>query len=252
MNLRTHVPIWVVLVVVLVLASIASLIVGIGLLAPKPDFSISATPNPFPVRAGSTMSTSIIARSIRSFSGIVTLQASAPTGISALLYGPNMQADDKILLGDSGSLSLSIGGTTIGNFTVNVTATSGSLSHTIQLPVEVQNLTIITNPSSISIARGSSGNVAVTLSSNNWLPGNVSLSSQILYYDYGVLRCCSYDAHGSFPQNTLVIAGNGSVTTTLTITVPSTANTGSIVVEIIAMKGSVDWQFSADISVTIT
>lgn len=253
MNLRARVPIWLVLVVVLVVASVASLIIGIGLLAPRPDFSISATPNPLPVRAGWTMSTSIIARSMRSFSGIVTLQASAPTGISARLYGPNMQADDKILLGDSGNLSLWIGAATIGNFTVKVTAASGSLSHTIQLPVQVQNLTIIPNPPSISIARGSSGNVAVTLSSTNWLPGNVSLSSRILYYDvYGVLRCCSYDAHGSFLQNALVIAGNGSARTTLTITVPSTASPGSIVVEVSAMKGSVAWQFSADISVTIT
>src|SRR3989442_1613232 len=143
MRLRAPSPRWLILIVVLAIGSIASSVVAITLLSAKPDFSINASPNPLPVRVGQgnsglgTQFTTVTARSLRNFTGVVTLHIVVPIGVSAHLYGPNFSAEDKILLGVSGNLSLWTNAVSIGNYTVMIVATSGSLSHSIKLPIIV-------------------------------------------------------------------------------------------------------------------
>lgn len=250
---------WLLLIVVIAISSIASLI-AISLLT-KPDFSLVASPNPLLVRAGlypsevnsGTQFTTVTASSLRSFSGTVTLRTLAPSGVSAHLDGPNLTPQDKILLGASGNLSLWIGAASTGNYTVRIVATSGTLSHTVDLRVVVENLTITLNPTSVNLTHGTSTSVQVTLSSINGLSGNLSMGSQTYYYDsYGDARCCTSDTTSSFNPSSLTIPSGATVTTIMTVTATSGAAIGPRLVQISAMRGSIDWQFTASLSVTVT
>src|SRR3989442_15374463 len=76
-----------------------------------------------------------------------------PNGLSVGLSLGTTQ----ILLGKTGMSVLSIVGHKIGNYTLVVTAASGAIAHFANLAVRVTNLTMTSNPSFITIARGSSG-----------------------------------------------------------------------------------------------
>jgi len=261
MHLQAPVSRWLILIVVLAFGSVASSVVAISLLTAKSDFNISASPDTLPVKvgqgsnsgwSGGSQFTTVTARSLRNFTGIVTLQTVVPSGVSANLYGRNFSAEDKILLGTSGNLSLWIHAVSIGNYAVKIIATGGSLSHSIDLPIIVQNLTMTLNPPSITIARGSSGGVKVTLSSVNGLSGTLAMGYSSYCYDiYGQLRDCAFSGSISFAPSSLVISAGGTVTTTLTVT-PTYTSAGRVVIAVFAYKGSSDWTFSTQLSIMIT
>jgi hypothetical protein len=172
----------VLLVAIILAASItAGLTVLPGILSPKPDFAVSFTDNPLMVFAqnqdGNT--TNLVVASLRNFTGIVSLQRTAPNGlgVSWPLGTP------QILLGKTGITVLSVVGRTVGNYTVVVTGSSGATTHSANLIVRVTNLTMTPSPASLMIARGSSAMSTLSLTSVNGFDGDLYPSSGAYSFD---------------------------------------------------------------------
>jgi uncharacterized membrane protein len=103
----------------------------------KPDFSISALPpmitNPMGTHAGAT----IIVKSLNKYNGTISLSATAPIGWSA----PTLMTSAltvKSAISNSTALVVTIPSTaTAGNYTIAVTGTSGTLTHTANLTIKI-------------------------------------------------------------------------------------------------------------------
>jgi hypothetical protein len=155
-----------------------------GILSPKPDFAVSFTNNPLTVFAqnqdGNT--TNLVVASVRNFTGIVSLQRTAPNGLS-VSWPLGTPQTPQILLGKTGTIVLSVVGRTVGNYTLVITAFSGTTAHSTMLAVRVTNLTMTPNPSSITIGRGSSGTSEIGLTSVNGFDSDLYASSNAYSFD---------------------------------------------------------------------
>ena len=99
--------------------------------SPKPDFSISASPSSLTVEAGGTNSSTITVTSLNGFAGNVTLSVSPSAGTSL--------GSSTLLIGTAGgSASTMLSLTPSSSATYSVTGTSGLLSHSTSISVEVE------------------------------------------------------------------------------------------------------------------
>lgn len=106
----------------------------------KPDFTISANPTSLNIRLGSSNTTIITINSINGFSGTITLSATISPQTK---QSPSLTLSSSTVAvspGAPATILLTVttkGGTQTGNYTVTVSANSGSLSHTLTVPVSV-------------------------------------------------------------------------------------------------------------------
>ena len=138
-----------------------------------PDFSISASPSALTIAAGGSGSPTLTVTSLNGFSGEVSLAASAPSGLSAALSSSFLT----VTSGGSASSTLSITVPTdagAGIYTVTVTGTSDSLSHSTAVTVNVQTV-----PSAPQNLKATAGNAQVALS---WSAPSSSGGSVITSY----------------------------------------------------------------------
>ena len=104
--------------------------------SPAPDFGLSASPTSLTILQGSSGRSTVTVTSLNSFTGTVTIAASvSPTGPSTNLN------PSTITLTSNGAGSSSLNVTTAnaapGTYRVNVTATSGSLSHSVIITITI-------------------------------------------------------------------------------------------------------------------
>ncbi len=108
---------------------------------PAPDFLISANPSSLSITQGSSGSSTITITSIGGFSGTVSLADTITPGSAnspTLTLNPNRVT---LLSGGTASTVLTVNttsGTGLGNYTIVVLATSGSVSHTVSISLMVQ------------------------------------------------------------------------------------------------------------------
>ena len=106
----------------------------------KPDFTISDNPTSLIVRLGSSNTTTITINSINGFSGTITLSATISPQTKQNPSSTLSSTTVTVSPGSPATVLLTIttkGGTQTGNYTVTVSANSGSLTHTLTAPVSV-------------------------------------------------------------------------------------------------------------------
>lgn len=104
--------------------------------AGEADFTITATPSSLSLSPGTSGTSAIAVQSVGTFSAPVTLASSgAPSGLN-LVFGTNPVTPPA---GGTGSsvLTVTVSGAPAGTHTVIITGTSGSLSHSVSLTVQV-------------------------------------------------------------------------------------------------------------------
>src|SRR6266566_2827827 len=146
-------------------------------LSGQQDFSLSANPSTVSFNAGTTSSFTVTVSSLNGFTSTVNLSTnvSPSSGLSAGC-SPNA------ISGGSGTSTCSLNSSTPGSYTVQVTGTSGSLSHTVSVSVSVMqpppppDFAVSANPTSLSIVQGFSGSSTITVTSQNGFTGTVTLS----------------------------------------------------------------------------
>jgi uncharacterized membrane protein len=146
----------------------------------NPNFSMWASPTSLSIVAGTQAATTVNLHPINRFNGSVTLTASTPKGWDqpAFLTNP---VTINFAQGASTPLTISIpSGTTSGQYTVTVTGTSGSITNSIKLNVQVlnPNFNLQASPTNMYLIAGTSGTSTITLSPTNRFNGTVTLTVQ--------------------------------------------------------------------------
>src|SRR5438132_10002469 len=155
-----------------------------------PDFSMSANPASLTITQGSSGASTISLASLNSFSDTISLSAQvSPTGPSAILNPPTVTLASNGV--GSSTLNVTTGNAPIGSYSVNVTGTSGSLSHSVKVNVSVNppaDFTISASPKSLTLGQGSSSTmtpVTVTTSGDRtWFESSYLSAS---FYAQGLI-----------------------------------------------------------------
>jgi hypothetical protein len=203
--------------------------------AVTPDFSLSASPSSVSVVQGSNGTSTITVNPLNGFTGTVSLSASGlPAGVTAT-FNPASTTGNSTLTFTATTTA------TLGTVAVTITGTSGTLTHTTTINLTVTsnapppNFTISVSPTSLSVARGSSGSYTVTITGQNGFAGTVSLSVSGL----------PSRVTGTF--NPTTITGSGS--STLTVTVNRRATTGTRTLTITGTSGSLSHSATASLTI---
>ena len=143
-----------------------------------PDFTISTSPTSLTTIQGGSASSTITLTSLNGFSGPVSLSATVSAGGFGVQIYPN---NPNVSPGSSSISNLTI--TSPNNvipesYLVTLKAQSGSITHTITLPLTVTSFALDVNPGSITFPPGSTGTVRIVLSSINGFSGSVTLSAR--------------------------------------------------------------------------
>ena len=209
-------------------------------LIPSNDFSLAASPGSVTVLRGGVVSDNITISSLNGFSGALNLTASGlPAGLTAAFAAGSSS---------SSVLTLTAGAAaSLGTFQVTVVGTSGSLTHSVTISVQVlaattqPDFTLSSSPSTVSLVPGSLATNGIILSPVNGfsstpsfaisgLPNGVTPTFTVVSATYYIL---SLSAVASVPLGsyTLTIMGaSGSLvhTATLSLIITSSPNFTSV------------------------
>jgi len=205
---------------------------------PSPDFSTSANPSSLNAPLGSSASSTITLSSLNGFTGTVSLSAtSSPSGPSLSLNPTSVTLSS----GGTASSSLSVSSSTSGSYTITVTGTSGSLSHSASVNLIVADFRISANPSSITIAPGSSATSSISLTSTGGFTGTVSLSSTV----------SPSGPTASLNPASVSLSSSSTGTSTLTFQTQPSTPTGTYTVTVTGSSGSLSHSTTVSVSVAV-
>ncbi|MEM3489436.1 MAG: carboxypeptidase regulatory-like domain-containing protein [Nitrososphaerota archaeon] len=217
--------------------------------APPPsDFYLSITPSSRTISQGETTTYQVTANSQNGWNTPVTLSVSGlPSGASAT-FNPN-----PITPTATSTLTISTSPSTpTGVKTITVTGTGGSKSHTTSASLTIQqsstsDFNLVAYPDSLSFAKPSSGSTSktstITITSINGFNSQVSLSA-------GWSGTAPSGVTYSLSKYLVTPPVNGQDTSTLTVTVSSTASTGIFTLLITGISGSLSK--GDEVTITIT
>jgi hypothetical protein len=212
---------------------------SIRFMIPPPDFSIVPTPSSVTFNVTSVGIATITLSGLGNFTGIVNLSVTHPTGLNVSLTNSQLTIPPK---GGSVSTTLQANSTITATYSVNVTATGGTIAHTITVIFAALDFTmsalyplgssVLTIPQSqnatekINFQTVVPGNVTVTIGkpSINAINSNPSPSS-------GISATCSptklkvqTTGGSTFNINFTLCVVVGSIPGNYTVTVPATSS----------------------------
>ena len=209
---------------------------------PPPDFSISVSPHSAIVPPGGALLTQITVAPVNGFSASVTVIVTGlPSGVTV------SPAASFTMSAGSQTLVVTIASSTAsGSFTLGVQGSAGSLQHSANVALQVQNqafasFSISVNNSEISLSQGSSGNTSAGLSIISAGNSNFAIDFSVKGLPAGVTA--------TFGQNPLVV---GQPATALTFAANSTAIANYVTVTVVATRTADGVQESAQLEINVT
>ena len=193
----------------------------------SPGFSLSASPASVTVVQGHAGTSTITSTVTGGFNGVIAFSATGqPSGVT-VSFNPT-----SISGAGSSTMTMTVGSSTaVGTYAIKVTGTSGSTTATTTVSLTVTgtnpNFTISASPTSISVARGSSGRSTITAAISGGFNSAIGLSAS----GQGSRVTVSFS-----PSS---IAAPGSGTSTMTVTVNRRASTGTRTITITGSGGGV-------------
>ncbi len=172
------------------------------------NFTITATPATQSVLPGGAASFALTLTAAGGFAGAVNLSCTnLPPGATCAFSSPTLTPNSS---GSPATLSIAAPPTLApGNYSITVTAASGSITQTQVVQLAVGGIVSSISPQSAIIAAGSSATFALSLSSTGGFAGPLTLG-------------CSVPPSGitcSFNPAQLTVAASGATTSTLTVNV---------------------------------
>ena len=210
--------------------------------APPPDFSISSNPNSVTVQQGSSVISTVTLTSLNGFAGLVNLQTStAPQGQTWSLN------PSSVMLSSGGTANSALNVTAsataaTGTYIASVTGTSGSLSHSTMITIQVvgPDFGISASQNSLTLQPGMSGTSTINLASQAGFAGTINLDANA-----GTGNGLS----SSLNPVSVTLSSGSSASSTLTIKTTNSTNSGTYQVTIKGTSGSIS--HSITIRVTI-
>jgi len=203
----------------------AGLINALAGTSSSPGFSLSASPASVSVAQGSSGHSTITSTVTGGFSGVISLSATGqPTGVT-VSFNPT-----SITGAGSSTLTMTVASSTAtGTYLITVTGTSGSTVETTTVSLSVTgtspNFAISASPTTISVARGSSGTSTITTTISGGFNSTITLSASGLGSGQTV----------TFSPSSIAAPGSG--TSTMTIEVSSRSRRGTRTITITGMGG---------------
>jgi hypothetical protein len=199
-----------------------------------PGFSLSGTPATQLVVPGGTATYTISASSFNGFSGSIDLSASGmPIGCGPVVFSPAS------IGGGAGSATMSVPAcSTPGNFTITLTGTSGSLTDTTSVSLDVTSapFLLLASPEAESVVKGDSTTYTVSSLQSPGFTGAITLNASGL----------PTNTTGSF--NPAVITG--AATSILTLTTSTATPSGRTSPTITGTSGSSQGTTKVDLVVS--
>jgi Pro-kumamolisin, activation domain len=138
----------------------------------SPSFTLSATPNPASVQAGSSATSSIQVTAQNGFSAAVSLSlAGLPAGVTGTFGAFNAGASILTLAAASAAVP--------GNYTISVQGVSGALTSSVQLALAVTGtpgFSLKSSVAAVSVVQGATGTASITVSPVNGFTAAVALT----------------------------------------------------------------------------
>ena len=214
-------------------------------LATTPDFTISANPGKVSIPMGYWAETMLTIASLNGFEG--TVQLSTAVGPSTGLDGAGFSTG--MTLGPNGSVNTDLQltpGQTPGNYNLSITATIGSVSHVLVIPITVSQ---VSSPDFItrlwaSYAILQERNIAIPeeLVSLGAFRGQLSLSAKLT-------PDISNAPTVSFQPNTIDLSTSAIATYNTVVSTVRTTPVGTYIVAITASSGTISHTYQAIVMV---
>jgi subtilase family serine protease len=191
----------------------------------SPGFSLSASPASVSVVQGHSGTSTITSTVTGGFSGAIALSATGqPSGVT-VSFSPT-----SITGAGTSTMTITVGSSTLaGTYAITVKGTSGSTTANTTVSLTVTgtnpNFTIGASPTSLSVARGSSGHSTITTAISGGFNSAISLSAS------------GQGSRVTVTFSPSSIAAPGSGTSTMTVTVSRRAATGTRTVTITGTGG---------------
>jgi len=198
----------------------------------NPDFSITTSSPLIGINQGASSGVNVYVSSINHFTSTVTLSAFwvglSPQGVSFTIPSSATPPDDG---STPAGVTLSASTTTQGgSYTLSVIGASGSLSHTVNILVQViiseGDFSVSISPSTITMIQGSQTTSSVTLQASGTFSSAVTLTTAAVN---GLFV--------SFNPSTIVMPLAGSAVAQLTVSVAGSTTTGVYPIPILAASG---------------
>ncbi len=217
---------------------------GVGLInaltssATSPTFTISASPSSVSVLPGNNGTTTITTSALNGFGSAVALSASGqPTGVTVSFSPASIASPGS----GSSTMTLAVASTVAaGTYAITVTGTGGGVTKTATVSLTVTgpaSFTLSASPTSLSVRRGRSGTSTITTAISGSFNSAIALSAS--GQGSGVTV--------SFSPGSIAAPGGG--TSRMTVTVASSATTGSRSITVTAVGGGIT--HTATVSLTV-
>jgi len=145
--MKKPVPLWIVLIVLIVVASsVPGFVFVPNLLRPKPDFELNASTKSETLLAHEDGSFDVEVTSLNNFTGILSASINQPSGLSTFLSVP-----DAIPLYYTVTIHVQVLQLTVGNYSVTVVVVSGKISHSASVPYVVEGLVVGSSPNASNL-----------------------------------------------------------------------------------------------------
>ena len=212
--------------------------------AASPDFTITSSSAPIGVNQGTNSGGTVYVSSINHFTSPVTLSASwfgvSPQGLSFNMLGSATPPDD-----GSTPAAVTFSASTMaqpGTYTLNVVGTSGSLSHAVNMLVQVivsgGDFSVSISPTTINVIQGSQAYSTVTLQASGTFSSPVTLTTTAVN-----------GLSVSFNASPIPVPLAGTAAAQLIVSVAGWTPTGTYTIPIIATSGSLSHFTSFNVTV---
>jgi len=210
-------------------------------IAPAPDFALIANPPTLSIVQDSSGTSTLNVTSLHSFAGTVTLTSTMS------LQGPTVSIANSTIAVTAGrttltTLTVSAGTNVIGYFSINVTATGGGITHSVNVQLYIApkpDFSLSISPSSLTVQAGSSGSTVLSVKSLNGFTGPVELLPTISAA--GVIAA---------PSVSMVsLSAGGTAVVNVTVSAAVTTSPGTYTIGLFA--SSTAGSHSATMSVTV-
>jgi len=212
------------------------------------DFTMTASPASLSIVAGQTGTSTVTITSTGGFDSAVSLSFSwvgtTPTGVTPSLSAYSVTPPAGLTA--TSTLTIATSSTTTPTaYTIKITGVSGALTHsaevtfTVTPPPQIPDFTLSVSALSAPIRRGQSGSINILITSTGGFASPVSLT----------VSGQPTDVTATFNPVSVTPPSGGTATSTLTVSVGSTATSGSYVLTITATSGSLSHQASTTLTV---
>ena len=210
----------------------------------SPDFTITSSSAPIGINQGGNSGGTVYVSSVNHFTSPITLSASwfgmSPQGLSFTIPGSATPPDD----GSTPAAVTFSASTTAqpGTYTLNLVGTSGSLSHAVNILVQVMvsggDFSVSVSPTPINVIQGSQATSTVTVQASGTFSSPVTLTTTAVN-----------GLSVSFNASPIPVSLAGTAAAQLIVSVAGSTPTGTYTIPIIATSGSLS--HSTSLAVTV-